>query len=143
MPPVTRFIVYQALMEAVCRSFHHRITLGAGCGIILCLVAAFWLFWVKMVVWGALMALAVILMCERVLHTEYLLYNDKLVIRRGRLSHDQTIVLRDITHCHTISVNFGLSHCLLIQYDNDQMIYVEPQNEAAFIKCLMKLKAES
>ena len=115
-------------MEAFCRSFHHRITLGAGCGIILCLVAAFWLFWVKMVVLGALMALVVILMCERVFHTEYILYDDRLVIRRGRLSRDKTIALCDITHCRMVSVNFGLSHYLLIQYGDDRMVCVEPQN---------------
>ncbi|MFC2335303.1 MAG: PH domain-containing protein [Prevotella sp.] len=143
MPAVTIFIVYQALMKAFCRSFHHRITLGAGCGIILCLVAAFWLFWVKMVVLGALMALVVILMCERVFHTEYILYDDRLVIRRGRLSRDKTIALCDITHCRMVSVNFGLSHYLLIQYGDDRMVCVEPQNEATFIGCLKKLKAES
>lgn len=130
-------------MEAFSRSFHHRITLGAGCGIILCLVAAFWLFWVKMVILGALMALGVIWMCERVLNTEYILYADKLVIRRGRLSRDKTIALCDITHCRVVSVNFGLSHYLLIQYGDDRMTYVEPQNEVAFMACLKKLKAES
>lgn len=130
-------------MEAFSRSFHHRITLGAGCGIILCLVAAFWLFWVKMVILGTLMALGVIWMCERVLNTEYILYADKLVIRRGRLSRDKTIALCDITHCRVVSVNFGLSHYLLIQYGDDSMTYVEPQNEAAFMSCLKKLKAES
>lgn len=130
-------------MEAFSRSFHHRITLGAGCGIILCLVAAFWLFWVKMVILGTLMALGVIWMCERVLNTEYILYADKLVIRRGRLSRDKTIALCDITHCRVVSVNFGLSHYLLIQYGDDSMTYVEPQNEVAFMSCLNKLKAES
>ena len=130
-------------MEAFSRSFHHRITLGAGCGIILCLVAAFWLFWVKMVILGAFMALGVIWMCERVLNTEYILYKDKLVIRRGRLSRDKTIALCDIIHCRVVSVNFGLSHYLLIQYGDDRMTYVEPQNEAAFMACLKKLKAES
>ena len=130
-------------MVAYSRSFHHRITLGSGCDIILCLVATFWLFWVKMVVLGTLMALIVILMCERVLNTEYILYADKLVIRRGRLSRDKTIALCDITHCRIVSVNFGLSRYLLIQYGDDSMTYVEPQNEAAFMECLKKLKAES
>lgn len=142
MPLVTSFIVYQVLMGAFCRSFQHRITLGAGCGITLCLVAAFWLFWVKMVVMGAMMAFVVILMCERVFHTQYVLYNDKLVIRRGRLSRDKAIALCDIISCRRISVNFGLSHYLLIQYGNDHITSVEPQNEAAFIACMKKLKAE-
>ena len=38
------------------RSFHHRTTLGAVCGIVLFLLLAVYAFWIKKVILGLLMA---------------------------------------------------------------------------------------
>lgn len=119
------------------RTFHHRITVGAVCGIVLLLALSFYAFWIKAVVVGLLLVLALVLVAESALRTEYVFSGDKLVISRGRLSRNTTIELRTVTSCRPMTTVFGLVRYLLITYgDEGRVVSVQPDNEAAFVKVM-------
>lgn len=120
------------------RTFHHRVTIGAVSGIILLLVLAVYAFWVKSVILGLLLALALVLVIERSLHTEYIFRDDKLIIYNGRLSRSRSIPLASIQSCRPMASVFGLVRYLLISYGNGSIVSVQPDNEVAFIDFLRK-----
>lgn len=125
------------------RTFHHRFTIGAACGIILFLLLAVYFFWVKSPIAGVLMALALIVVAERSLHKEYIFRGDKLIIDNGRLARSKTIEIKQITSCRPMANVFGLVRYLLITYGKDGRVEaVQPDNEVAFIECLKKRKNE-
>lgn len=119
------------------RTFHHRITVGAVCGIVLLLALSFYAFWIKAVVVGLLLVLALVLVAESALRTEYVFSGDKLIICRGRLSRNTTIELRTVTSCRPMTTVFGLVRYLLITCGADgRVVSVQPDNEAAFVKVM-------
>lgn len=123
------------------RTFHHRFTVGAACGIILLLLLAAYSFWIKSPILGCLMALGLIIIAERSLHKEYIFRDDKLIIYNGRLAKTKVINLSQITSCRPMSSVFGLVHYLLIIYGEDNKIAaVQPDNVRAFVDCLKKRK---
>jgi hypothetical protein len=118
------------------RTFHHRFTLGAKCGIILCSALAFYLFWFKAVVLALIVSIVVVLMVERVLHSEYVVGEGLLTICRGRFARKQTVALDTIASCKRMRTNFGLSSYLLIETLAGRIYMVQPENEEAFLKAL-------
>lgn len=118
------------------RTFHHRFTLGARCGILLCAACALYLFWVKAVVAALLLTIVVVVLTERVLHSEYVVGEGVLRICRGRFSKERTIRLEDIVECTARRGAFGLSHFLVLEMKEGRLILVEPENEDAFIKAI-------
>lgn len=121
------------------RSFHHRTTLGAVCGIVLFLLLAVYAFWIKNVILGLLMAFLLIVLTERTLHSEYVISDGKLIIDNGKLSKSKTILIGQINSCRPMTSVFGLVRYLLITYnDNHAMVSVQPVNETAFIAALKK-----
>ncbi len=125
------------------RTFHHRFTVGAACGIILFLLLAVYAFWVKSPILGCLMSLALILVAERSLHKKYTFSDDKLTVYNGRLAKSKTINLDDITSCRPVTSVFGMVRYLLVTYGNPEKIEaVQPDNERAFVDCLNKRKNE-
>ncbi len=125
--------------EFMTRSFHHRTTLGAVCGIVLFLLLAVYAFWIKNVILGLLMAFLLIVLTERTLHSEYVISDGKLIIDNGKLSKSKTILIGQINSCRPMTSVFGLVRYLLITYnDNHAMVSVQPVNETAFIAALKK-----
>lgn len=130
------------------RTFHHRLTLGSLCGLVLFSLLVIYLFWIKLVVLGLLVVNVIFGMIERILHTTYTFIRTKpidrdeemefLLINRGRFSTKQQIALCDVVKCVPMRNNFGLSHYLLIKYGADRLIAVQPQQEQAFMEELMK-----
>lgn len=121
------------------RSFHHRTTVGAVCGILLFLLLALYAFWIKNAVVGLIMAFLLIVLVERTLHSEYIISDGKLIINNGKLAHAKTINIQEIHDCKPMTSVFGLVRYLLLTYGaSDCMISVQPQNEAAFITTLQK-----
>ena len=121
--------------EFMTRSFHHRTTLGAVCGIVLFLLLAVYAFWIKNVILGLLMAFLLIVLTERTLHSEYVISDGKLIIDNGKLSRNKIIEIGQINSC------FGLVRYLLITYGSDNvMVSVQPANEIAFVATLKKEK---
>lgn len=120
------------------RTFHHRFTWGAKCGVLLFAGIALYLFWVKAVVVGLLFVVLNVMLIERVLHTQYTIGDDALTVYRGRFAKSRTIPLTDIRHCYAVQGAFGLSHFLLLEYAGDGRITLEPAEEASFMACLAK-----
>lgn len=121
------------------RSFHHRTTVGAMCGILLFLLLALYAFWIKNAVVGLIMAFLLIVLVERTLHSEYIISDGKLIINNGKLARAKTINIQEIHDCKPMTSVFGLVRYLLLTYGaSDRMISVQPQNEAAFITTLQK-----
>lgn len=127
--------------EFMTRSFHHKTTIGAMCGIVLFLLLAVYAFWIKNVVLGILMAFLLIVLTERTLHSQYVISDGKLIIDNGKLSKSKTIMIEQIKSCRPMTSVFGLVRYLLITYGSaDAMVSVQPVNETAFIAALKKEK---
>lgn len=124
------------------RTFHHRFTVGAACGIVLFLLLSAYAFWVKSPVVGCLLALALVVTAERSLHKKYIFRGGDLVIYNGRLGRSKTIDVGSITSCRPLTSVFGMVHYLLIAYGDGRMEAVQPDNERAFVDCLKKRKNE-
>lgn len=121
------------------RSFHHRVTVGAACGIVLLLALAVYAFWIKSVALGLLMVVLLIIVAERSLHTKYIFRDDRLIIYKGRLAKAQTIMLDQITGCRPMTTVFGLVRYLLITYGHDnRVVSAQPANERAFVEMLRR-----
>ncbi len=118
------------------RTFHHRFTLGAKCGIALFSLLAFYFFWTRAVVVGFVPVLVVVLIVERILHSEYVFLDGKLIVNHGRFVKTREIPLTDIIACRSMRSTFGLVHYLLIEYGAGHMVAVQPENEAAFVRYL-------
>lgn len=130
-------------IEFMTRSFHHRTTLGAICGIVLFLLLAVYAFWIKNVIVGLLMAFLLIILTERTLHSQYVISDGKLIIDNGKLSKTKVIMIGQINSCRPMTSVFGIVRYLLITYGaNDAMVSVQPVNEAAFIAALKKEKGD-
>lgn len=125
------------------RTFHHRITLGGVCGIIVLLLCVLYAFWVKRPILGLVMILPLVLVAESLMRTQYTFSGDKLIIYRGRLSRSQTIPISQIASCRPMTSVFGLVRYLLITYGPaGSVVSVLPQNEQAFVEFLRKKKQE-
>ncbi len=129
--------------EFMTRSFHHRTTLGAVCGIVLFLLLAVYAFWIKNVIVGLLMAFLLVILTERTLHSQYVISDGKLIIDNGKLSKTKVIMISQINSCRPMTSVFGLVRYLLITYGaNDAMVSVQPVNETAFVAALKKEKGD-
>ena len=53
------------------RTFHHRLTLGFLCGLVLFSLLVIYLFWIKQALLGLLVVIVIVGMIERILHTTY------------------------------------------------------------------------
>lgn len=120
------------------RTFQHRLTLGALGGIGILLLLTFYFFWVKAFVLGLVLTVAVVLFIERMLHSDYVLGDGKLVINKGRFARRTEIALNDIKACRPMTTTFGMAHYLLIEYGDDKLVAVEPKNEQSFVAQLRK-----
>lgn len=130
------------------RTFYHKLSVGAVCVLLLFILLICYLFWVKQALVGLIVAIIVVLMTERQLHTSYTLlysrdaHNESeqafLMIDKGRFSHTKRIALSDIVRCTPISVNFGLSHYVLIEYGHHHIVAVQPNDEQTFIDEIKK-----
>lgn len=125
------------------RTFHHRFTIGAACGIILLIGLTLYCFWIKSPILGVLMALALVIVTEHAIHKEYVFHDDKLIIINGRLMRNKVINVSEIKSCRPMTSVFGLVHFLVITYGaTDQIEAVQPVNEQEFTACLEKLREE-
>lgn len=125
------------------RTFYHRVTVGAVCGIVLLLALSLYAFWTKEVILGLALAVGLVMVAERALHSQYTLGDGRLTIHRGRLAKDKAIPVGEITSCRPMTSAFGLSHYLLITYGGGKKLEaLQPANEKAFAEALAKMKSE-
>lgn len=135
---------FASVME---RIFHQQFTMANKCGITLFSLLACYLFWHKAALPGMFVAVIVVLMIERMIHTTYTFTasdrGEVLRINRGRFSKPMTIAVDEIIRCTRMKTAFGLSHYLLIEYGARRIMSVTPDNSEAFIAELKKRQEQN
>lgn len=124
------------------RTFHKRFTVQAKCGIALFALLAGYFFWVKVAVIGILVAIVVVGMIERILHTTYTFRRvkpidrdeemDFIVIDEGRFSGKKNIPVCDIVRVDSMKSWLGIDHALVIEYGAKHLVSLQPDNEEGF-----------
>ena len=124
------------------RTFHRHFSIATVCGIVVFSILAFFLFWSKAAIFGLLLTFVVVMMTERVLHTSYRFvrqgHEQLLIIDRGRLVKRQVIRLSEVIKVTPMRRMGGLSHFVMIVYGANRLLAVQPEEEKAFCKELMK-----
>ena len=128
------------------RTFHQRLSPASVCGILAFALLALYMFWTKSALVGCLLAAAVVLMIERVVHTTYVFRRndgeeEMLYIDNGRFSKTRQIRVNDIVSCRKMSTGFGLSQYVLLQCGHKRLVSVQPDNADAFIDEIRKRQA--
>ncbi len=126
------------------RTFHKRFTLTAKCGIALFTLLAGYFFWTKVAIVGIFLAIVIVGMIERILHTTYTFKRvkpidrdeemDFIVIDEGRFSSKKTIPVCDIVKVEPMKVCLGLDHALVIEFGAKHLVSLQPDNEEGFVK---------
>ncbi len=134
------------------RTFHQRFTLAAKCGISVFILLAAWFFWNRQAILGILVAIIVIGMIEKVIHTHYIFRRVKpidldeekefLIIDKGRFSPNKNIPVELIKKVTTMKTAFGMGHYLLIEYGNGNLASVLPEDDESFLRELKKRQNE-
>lgn len=129
------------------RTFHQQFTMANKCGITVFSLLAFYLLWQKAALTGLFVAVIVVLMIERMIHTTYTFTvserSEVLRIDHGRFSRPTVIAVNEIVRCTLMKTAFGLSHYLLIEYGGRRMVSVTPDNSEAFIAELKKRQEQN
>ncbi len=133
------------------RTFHKRFTLPARIGVVVFALLAGYFFWMKVAVVGILVAIVIVGMIERILHTTYTFRRvkpidrdeemDYLIISEGRFSANRNVPLCDVTDVRSARTFFGLDECVVIEYGCKNIVAVQPDNVVAFRKeMLLRVK---
>ncbi|MDR0940191.1 MAG: PH domain-containing protein [Mediterranea sp.] len=100
-------------------------------------------FWVKAALVGLLLALLLLVVIERVVHTVYTITSEgTLVVDVGRFARKRVIPIADITAIERYrSMKFGsfsVTNYLLIHYAGNKFVSVMPVKEEEFLEALRK-----
>ena len=130
------------------RTFHKRFTISSKVGISVFTALAAYFFWTKTAIIGILLAIVIVGMIERILHTTYTFRRvkpidrdeemDFLIVNEGRFSRNKTVPVCDIVRMEQVKTAMGMDHCVVIEYGIKRLICVQPDNEEAFIKEIKK-----
>lgn len=82
----------------------------------------------------------IVLMMERLLHTEYIFDDGRLMVSRGRFRKGVEIALSEISDARMIRHRILPVRYILIEYGQHQ-IGVQPVNETGFLQEIEKRKA--
>lgn len=101
--------------------------------------------WVKQSILATLLAIALIVLIERIIHTTYTLTSDnKLILKRGRFSKIKVIdldLIKDIELKSTTKFgSFYLTSYVLILCKPKEYIAITPANPERFIETIIKRK---
>ncbi|NCC10735.1 MAG: ABC transporter [Bacteroidia bacterium] len=102
-------------------------------------------FWYKQGVWAVLLAVLLILVIERIIHTLYTITTDGyLVVYHGRFVREKKISIQEISavnRSHSMKFgSFSVTHYLLVEYGDGKFISLCPDKEQEFIDCIEKHK---
>lgn len=125
------------------RVFHHRLTLGELCGIILVAAASLYCFLfgtLPMAVLGALLMVAAVRGIDRGIHTDYVLSDDHLATKRGRLGKrgGQPIELERVTAVRRMPRHLLTGSYVLVEHGDGRIDTFTPENEQSFVDALCK-----
>lgn len=126
------------------RLFHHRLTLGELCGILLIAVAAFYCFWFgtwPMAVLGGLLVMADACSIDRAIHTDYVLTDTELRVIHGRMRlgrGSSPIPLQSITAIRRMPRRLLVGSYVMVEHTDNNISVFTPENETSFAEALAK-----
>lgn len=127
------------------RTFHSRIRWDQLFLTLIITAICFYMVWVKQSILATLLAIALIVLIERIIHTTYTLTSDnKLILKRGRFSKIKVIdldLIKDIELKSTTKFgSFYLTSYVLILCKPKEYIAITPANPERFIETIIKRK---
>lgn len=132
------------------RVFHHRLTLGEACGILLLAAASFYCFWFgtwPMAVLGVVLVAVAVCGIDRGIHTDYVLDDEQLSTRSGRTGRQRgrPVALRSITSLRRMPRRLLTGSYVMVEYGEHSIGIFTPENEQSFVEAVEKraLKAKS
>lgn len=125
------------------RIFHVKITTGTYLFLVLFTAIMVFAFWYMQSIVGLVMAIALIVTIESVIHSTYTLTTEgKLVVYRGRFLKTITIPFADITDVELKqSSGFGgmmTSQYVLVHYSDKKLLSLVPVKPEEFINVLVR-----
>ena len=111
------------------RTFHAKVPATTWIFLAALFFLAGYSAWFKQPVILLVALLLLVVIIERVIHTEYVIGNGKLLIRKGRFSKEKTILIADIT---------SLFSYLVINCKEGRPIAVIPKDETGFSQQIYK-----
>lgn len=129
------------------RTFHSRTRWDQIIYIIILGLLCFYMLWVKQPILGAIIAILLLIIIERVINTTYTIgKNNLLLIKRGRFSKSISINIDDINDIELRrSARFGtisVINYVLITYAKTKHIGITPSNTERFIELIIKRKEQ-
>lgn len=123
--------------------FHHRVSIGELCGVILGAAGALAFLWVRTpasVVLGVAFLVLTVLGIERVIHTMYVVSDDGwLHISKGRFQGKTDIRVSEIKKISKVRLMGGLVHYLLIEYGpTGSLANIQPTDEDRMVRKIDK-----
>lgn len=129
------------------RTFHYRVSFVNYLAIFTVAAAALFFFWNRSTVGtlvAFLLAMAVILMVERIIHTVYVFTSDGLiVIDKGRFSRSLSVPVSDIINVRTVRQPLLPVRFVIIEYGAGHVVTVQPVNEEAFVDEIKRRQARN
>lgn len=125
------------------RIFHVKIAVSTYVFLVLFTALMVVAFWFKESIVGLIMALALIINIERIIHSTYTLTADgKLIVYNGRFRKAKTIPLTDITDVElkhsAVLGGLVIPKYVLLHYDNEKLLSLIPVKPEEFINALVK-----
>ena len=121
------------------RTFQARVTLPEILLLILLSGVSIWCLWTRMIVIAIFFLLFLLVLIEKIIHTQYVLTPDgNLIIDSGRFLKKKIISLETVASieavCSSSFFGYSLQRYVLLQIRTGRPIAVIPRNEASFIE---------
>lgn len=129
------------------RVFQSKTDFGSYLLLAFALTATVWSMWNKTgLIFGPCIVL-VALIVERIIHTQYVITESgKLIIQRGRLAKEKSIVLQSIARidqvCRFRIGGKPFGQYLIIVLGSGEQVAVRPKNETAFVEFITKRRRQ-
>jgi len=143
--PMKNMYFCKKFMERKDRSFKRRLenmALAIPLLLVAMIVVVMWHRSLANALVGLLLAILLVLVLERMLHTEYRFEGDMLVVIRGRFAKRKNIPLNEIIRVVPVKGKLLVTHYLLIEYGAGREQAVQPMNEEAFLNEIKKRQNE-
>lgn len=127
------------------RTFHSKIKWHQVFYLILLTILCIYLIWVKQAIFATIVALLLVVIIEKIIHTAYVLTaDDRLIIKKGRFSRPQIIPLDDIVDVEIkktsrVGGHAVLEYILLTVKDN-KFVGLTPANPKDFYRVIIRKK---
>ena len=127
------------------RTFHARTSWYQLLYIFIVACLCFYMIWIKQSIIATVLAVLLLVLIERLIHTDYILTSQNtLIINKGRFTKPREIALSTITDIEEkTSAKFGsfyVTSFVLLTLKNNQYIALTPTHATRFVDTLIRRK---